>query len=373
MNIAWYSYNPNPWKDCPMKMWVHHADIIEILSREIDINIFTLIKPSNLSKIKRYENGDKSVIVDGYQNVKFNFMETEDASYLDCIDACFLEVSRMCIFGISDKNIRDSIITILVDKIKYLMNRNIPIIWYDGDGDLYIKKQSGENFNLYLYNVLDMKSYEKCTVIGPYEIGLSKKSDFVEINNFKFVPYNINFDKVYPNEIESSINRSYLSTYFGNNFRRSNFVNKFNTISNSECGTLRIYGKGWDKSKLDNKIELNNAITLTIDEFINYYNESLIGIYGSFKKGYDIGHYTLRITEYLKAGIYIVPDDVPYLIDKFPSNNLTIKDFYSDNVKSKINFIKNNYINLVEIQRKKLSWNFDSKNLYKIYKDAWEA
>lgn len=374
MNIAWYSYYPDPWANSIMKMWTHHADIMELISHQYPIEIYTMVKPRGIKNIHKYNDGDNSVVIPGFREIKFHFNETSDNEYLDKIDACFLEVSRiqLCVPGFSSKSEEAKLIeNSLKHKVKYFMERNIPIIWYDGDGDLYIPKQSrDENFCIRLYNDLDMKNYKNITVIGPYMMGLYENSKYVDINNFKFVPYNINFDKI-NKEVLDSEKRFYLTTYVGNNFRRSNLYEVFNNMS--KFGKIRIFGDyRWKRDRFDSDIELNGPL-ISDTGFNKYFDESLIGIYGTHSMGNKIGHFTLRVTEYIRAGIYIVPENEEYL-KKLIKSEITVDDFKSDNIESCKNKLKNlsdNYVSLVNDQREKLSEFFDSKKLYKVYLKAW--
>lgn len=365
--IGYYSYYPNPWIGMARKMWEHHHHIFRIINSDIeDLEIHPMIRPKNKSKIRKLESGDTSVLVDGFQNIKFVFHEEFD-NYTD-YDALFLEPGR--VFMMDEVFAHPDMVSInkhrsnIIHKIITCMNKGLPILWYDGDADLMTTYESG-NFAKQLFDDLHMNNYPNCTVIGPYEDCKNK------IKNFIFVPYNIDFNTL-PGEFEllDASNRNILSTYFGSNYHRNSFIPHFNEVS--KYGTMRIFGSSWNGNKMPN-VELNKAIWLSEGEFKQYYDESLIGLYGDNDLTNDYKHYTLRICEYLKSGIYIVPDNKDYIVEKFPSDNLFISDFYYPHnsvIEDMLNILRNNYIEMVLYQRSKLAPAFDSYNYCDIYAKA---
>lgn len=358
MKIGYYSYYPSHWKGMARKMAEHHHHIFRIINSEIEnIEIYPMVRPQNKSKIRKYNEGDTSILVDGFQNIKFNFVEDEDMSYISELDGLFLEPGRVFVmdevFGAKNDRIENAR-KFLYMKVKEAIKLNLPILFYDGDADLMSDYNSG-NYAKQLFVDLDLNNYNKCTVIGPYEDCKGK------INNFKFVPYNIDFNTL-PNEdeIKDATNRNIISTYFGSNYHRNSFIPYFNNVS--KYGTMRVFGSSWNPKKMLN-VELNKAIWLAEGEFNKYYDESLFGLYGDNDLTGDYKHYTLRIAEYLKAGIFIVPDEKDYLLNKFPDNTVSITGLYEDYIK----YLRLHYVDLVINQRNKLKETFDSRNYVNIY------
>lgn len=363
--IGYYSYYPNPWIGLGRKMWEHHHHIFRIINSELEeLEIYPMVRPQNKSKIKKYLAGDTSVLVEGFQNIKFNFVEDNDKSYISELDGIFLEPGRVFlmdeVFGAKNDRIENAR-QLLYMKVREAIKLGLPILFYDGDADLMSTYESG-NYAKQLFDDLDLNNYSKCTVVGPYEDCKGK------INNFKFVPYNIDFETLPKREeLKDASERNILSTYFGSNYHRNSFIPHFNKVA--EYGKMRIFGSSWNGKKMP-EVELNKAEWLAEGEFNKYYNESLFGLYGDNDLTGDYKHYTLRVAEYLKAGIYIVPDTDDYLVEKFPTSNLLISDLYHNNGLDRINDLKSNYVDRVMIQREVLKDTFDSRNYVNIYANS---
>ena len=240
------------------------------------------------------------------------------------------------------------------------MKKNIPILWYDGDGDLPLSKYTYSN---QLYDSCNLKDYENITVIGPYEYNIIDK-----VKKFVFVPYNLDYDNI-PDIIPDKTNYEYITTYVGNNFKRKHYSEYFEKLC--KYGKVRVIGAGWSEQRKSNtKVNYEPSQILTRDQFSKIFKESLIGLYGVPKSCIKIGHYTLRISEYLISGMYIVPEKLQHMVDKFPPNQIFLEDLMNEDKSDFLKDLSINYEKYVKEQREFLKKTFDSNNYVKVYAEA---
>lgn len=360
-SLAYFCHYSAPWQGKMFKMWEHQDTIFNLINKEIPLEIHNMFTPENDKDMIKYLNGDKSIVVKGFQDIEMIFGSSE----IKNCDALFLELGDTFRKEHGSQNLNKEQLEELdyfKSVIKVYLDNGKPIVIYDGDASIFREADRAKKFAKELYYEMNLGNYNNVHVFGPYLAGFEK------INNFHFVPYNADFSTF--NEIKDRSDNDILSIYIGNNLRRLNFIEFFNKIS--KFGKMKVYGKNWDKEKFESTVDLNSSVKLTRDNLGDYYNNCLFGLYGSSPEGVDVlQHFTLRIIEYLSQGIYVIPLTYRYLLDLFPDNQIKMEDLL-ENPDEIIKYLRSNYIELVKEQREKLKKVFDSNNYKNLYINVLE-
>lgn len=354
--LAHFAHYSSPWNGEMFKMWEHQDTIFNLINKKIPFEIHTMFAPNPGIKLDRYLNGDKSIIVKGFKDIDIIFGSSE----INNCDALFLELGDTFRKEHSTQDLNEEQLKELdyfKSVVKNYLDNGKPIVIYDGDASIFREADRSKKFAKEFYNELKLNEYNNVHVFGPYLAGIKN------INNFHFVPYNADFNEF--DEIKDRSDNDTLSVYIGNNLRRLNFIEFFNKIS--KFGKMKVYGKNWEKRRFDDTVDLMGSVRLSRDNLKDYYNNCLFGLYGSSPEGMDVlQHFTLRVIEYLSQGIYVIPLTYDYLLDRFPKNQIKMEDLL-DNPDKTIQYLRDNYVELVTEQREKLKETFDSNNYVDIY------
>lgn len=344
-----------PWKSAGIKTWLHNDAIFKYLRRRltkkgVDLNIHVLYPQQGLHYYKEVLEGKTSRMMNSVVEFSPIFY---DEPYEGDLDAILIEFSTL-----KDIEMYDGRVYTVKDQMNYYINLinkmyegNKHIIWYDADAYLYLGGITGRysNHGYEIYKEVFRPDYENQTLITPMEDHPLKG----EFKNFLFVPFNIDKEKINDyDSIKKKSERGYISKYVGNNYMRDHFHDYFCNLA--EYGNIIVHGSGWGKYKnLNPNIDYAGRFALTAEKSREYYQDSVIGLYGNPDEFKPYKHYTLRIREFVEAGCFIIPEDT-YIKDHIivPGFEFTISDLNNkDKVEKLINLSDEEYRDLIKKQR----------------------
>lgn len=250
-----------------------------------------------------------------------------------------------------------------------MVERHKPILLLDNDYACTANLEENPYVLHYVYE--RYKTYDKLCVIAPMTQNLLPNV------KFKHLPFPLDVTTI-RNDINPVDHREFLMHYVGNNFNKTEtHVPVFQKLA--PLGNIAISGYRWskeDKEKVPTA-RWRSAISLSHDNIYQVFGNSILGIsgYSTFQRDYYKDLYHLRWKEFLIAGIYIVTENNPELINLMPEGNLVfdeIPNMDSKILEEKIDFIKNHYNFLVRQQRDACVDFFDSRRLLPHYLELLE-
>lgn len=229
-----------------------------------------------------------------------------------------------------------------------LVSSDKPIVLLDNDYVCTRPFNGDEHFLEKVYH--KYKNYNKLCVIAPM-------TEYLEPNvKFRHLPFPVDVNSIRV-EINSYDSREYLCRYIGNNYNKSEtHIPVFNNLS--RYGKVFVNGYRWSQEDKKNApdVKFSIAVSLSHNNIYNVFGNSVLGIsgYSSYQRDYykDLYHY--RWKEFLIAGTYIVTENCKELIEMMPEGTLIFDQIATmdlSNLKDRLNYIKDNYINLVKEQR----------------------
>lgn len=345
------------WKNACIKPFQHHDILLKYINRMLPLNIHIALPMSGDTYFKDLlETGNQKRVMSTWQELPYKVYPT---LYDGPIDGMLINGNGSTWdytlpdgTEISAKEACDY----LVEKAIYCKENNLPVILYDPDN--FVNFMDGKNDNVstedtnYTYRIYnELKDYDRFTLASPFEFGTS-----VHHKSEIFIPFTL--DKEIKTEIKDYDERSYFTKYCGSNYHRDHFVDYFNKCS--KYGKVQVVGSGWSKYKVENdNIEWKFKFPLTTEKVYDYYSDAKIALYGTTKDFSKHGHYTLRIREFYEAGIFVIPENLDYMINSICLDNYKVTTDDLDNLD--INYIRNNYKSLVSEQREKLIKKFDAE------------
>lgn len=342
------------WKNAKMKTFEHHDILFKDLANKIELTVHIGLPMFGDTYLKRLLDGNDKMVMKTWKEIPYRIY---DGFYTGEIDSIFI---NGCEYFNEVKTPSGKIITnddmydYIYDICDKCYNDNKPIVLYDPDDfiNLNLRVNSGsKSISRLVYD--KYKHYNNFYLIGPCMNGVRNDC----INEYMFVPFGL--DKNNKCEIKPFSERHYVTRYVGNNYFRENFIPYFRECSN--YGKTTVNGHHWTQVARDNSdcenLVFGRGFPLTIDKVENFFNDAKIGLYGTVDKFKSNGHFTLRIREYYQAGIFIIPENIDYMINSICIDNYkitcnNISDFNFNMTDEEYNYIVNK-------QRDKLADIFD--------------
>lgn len=350
--------------------WKIHDSILKLLCEEHNVEIHVPIPCTGSEKMMdRVYRGDKTPLYHTLRPLPITFYP-EINEGID-LDGAFLE-NMGYFFDVEangkliTKDEQEEAFYRILDK---LVERDKPILILDND---YACTANLEEEPYVLYHVYQRyKDYNKLCVIAPMTETLQPNV------KFRHLPFPLDVTTI-RQDINPVENREYLVHYIGNNFNKTEtHIPVFQKLS--KFGSVAVSGYRWSKEDKDMVPEAKwrSAISLSHDNIYNVFGNSVLGIsgYSTFQRDLYKDLYHLRWKEFLIAGIYIVTENYKTLIDLMPEGTLIfdqIPNIPDNEMREKLDYIKANYIKLVNEQRDACVDFFDSRKLLPHYLELLE-
>lgn len=355
------------WKNACIKPYQHHDILLKYVNRILPLNIHIALPMSGETYFKDLLNtGNQSKVMSTWQELPYKvypklydgpidgMLINGNGSTWDYVlpDGTEISAKEACDY--------------LVEKAIYCKDNNLPVILFDPDN--FVNFMDGKNdeastedtnYTYRIYN--ELKDYDKFTLASPFEYGTS-----VHHKSEIFIPFTL--DKEINTEIKKFSERNYFTKYVGSNYHRDHFVEYFNKCS--KYGNVQVVGSGWSKYKKQYpNINWKFKFPLTTEKVYDYYSDSKFALYGTTKDFSKHGHYTLRIREFYEAGVFVIPENLDYMVNSIcleGDHKFTIDDIMENRLNNYfsselINRIDDLYEKLVKEQRQKLIKKFDAE------------
>ena len=345
------------WKNAKMKTFEHQDVLFKKINEIIPLEVHIGLPMYGDTYLRRliYDNNDKMVMKTWRNYIPYKIYDGFYEGDKDCVFINGCETFNEVLTPKGIKYSNEDMFNYIIEICNECKDNNKPIILYDPDDFIHQNFLQNQSISRIIYD--NYKNYNKFYLMGPFYKGIESECK----NDYVFVPFGLDPDIV-SSEIKPKSERNYIVKYVGNNYFRENFVPYF--IEASKYGKVKVNGHHWTKIARDNSkfenLEFGRAFPLTVDNTVDYLSDSIIGLYGTFKKeSYNVnrerGHFCLRIREFYQAGLFIIPEDLDYLKETVSIDNITTSNISSFN----FNMSDTEYRILVKRQREKLLKTFD--------------
>lgn len=358
------------WKNALWKNWQHQDAILKYACKELNGKITVGIPMNGSTYYQDLLKGKDARVQTGWKQMEVDFSPN---LYKGEFDAIVLELAEFWndleINPKTKEVIKGEVINQYVeDTLRKAMEDKKPILLFDPDGFIQrsILIPGNKNMTKWAYDICE--GYEKLTVASPIENQFD-----LPCNQF-FLPYNVDPESLV-DEINPKSRREFLTRYVGNNLNREQFVQYFDACS--KLGRTEVRGKFWGKYKTEYPdIEWGPKFAFTQERVPSHYGDMLIGLYGTLDELADLKHYTLRIREYLQAGVIIVPERdyiiEKLVVDEFPytAYDLLDESKSQEMIDRLTNMSDEEYSSIVHKQREKALEVFSALNYVNDYVNA---